>query len=57
MRTFSTRLSLRTISAYTHEKARGFETEITAPSAAPYVRVQALSASGALMRSSAVLKG
>ena len=36
--------------------AQGFETAITAPTTAPYVRVQALSADGALLRSSRVVK-
>jgi Arylsulfotransferase (ASST) len=35
---------------------QGFETAIAAPTAAPYVRVQALSADGALLRSSRVVK-
>jgi Arylsulfotransferase (ASST) len=36
--------------------AQGFETAITAPTTAPYVRVQALSADGSLLRSSRVVK-
>ena len=35
---------------------QGFETAIAAPTAAPYVRVQALSAAGSLLRSSRVVK-
>jgi hypothetical protein len=35
--------------------AQGFETAIAAPTTAPYIRVQALSASGALLRSSVVV--
>jgi len=35
--------------------AQGFETAIAAPTAAPYVRVQALSADGSLLRSSRVV--
>jgi hypothetical protein len=34
---------------------QGFETAIAAPTAAPYVRVQALSADGSLLRSSRVV--
>jgi Arylsulfotransferase (ASST) len=36
--------------------SQGFETAIAAPTAAPYVRVQALSAGGALLRSSRVVQ-
>jgi len=35
---------------------QGFETAIAAPTTAPYVRVQALSADGSLLRSSHVVK-
>jgi hypothetical protein len=35
---------------------QGFETAIAAPTEAPYVRVQALSATGSLLRSSRVVK-
>lgn len=35
---------------------QGFETAIAAPNSQPYVRVQALSASGTLLRSSPVIK-
>ena len=35
---------------------QGFETAIAAPTTAPYVRVQALSADGSLLRSSRVVQ-
>lgn len=44
--------ALRSLKTY---PSQGFETAITAPTAAPYVRVQALSSHGALLRSSAVV--
>lgn len=45
--------TLKTLDTY---PSQGFETSILAPTAAPYVRVQALSATGALLRSSPVIK-
>ena len=45
--------TLKTLDTY---PSQGFETSILAPTAAPYVRVQALSTTGALLRSSPVIK-
>jgi hypothetical protein len=49
----STPSTLKTVGNYANT---GFEIAIAAPTTAPYVRVQALSASGVLLRSSRVLK-
>ena len=40
-----------------HGRPRGFETAIATPGAAPYVAVQALEASGAVLSTSATIKG
>jgi arylsulfotransferase ASST len=45
-----------TLAAIGTYPTRGFETAIVAPTAAPYIRVQALSATGSLLRSSRVTK-
>lgn len=49
----SSPITLTTVGTYA---SQGFETAVAAPTAAPYLRVQALSAGGALLRSSAVVK-
>lgn len=45
--------TLATVGTY---PSTGFETAIAAPTAAPYLRVQALAAAGTLLRCSAVVK-
>jgi hypothetical protein len=49
--------SAQTIAAVATVPRSGFETSVTTPGAAPYVAVQALDASGAVLASSGTIRG